>query len=110
MASLGADNLWRWTVSEGRGKPITAAPCVYHEGGHKTREEAEDCWWSWALRELTPIEGPERCCHMPDCPARTGRGLKAPDGISLWLCTRHENPETYGVLRRRPRFHSYAVS
>lgn len=100
--------LWRWSVTE-EGKTKPAAPCLYHEGGHKTREEAETCWWEWALSELKPVARPRRQCAVAGCPDPSERALAAPDGFPVSLCEKHLQAEGYRQARSCPKFHSYAA-
>lgn len=98
-----SDRRWDWTVRND-DRYYRIAPCVDHDDGHETREEAERHWWDWAtaeLRESTLIDQ-QRPCAV--CRAWTDLLAESRDGHlgPVSLCETHRNTEG---LRQAAPFH-----
>lgn len=90
------DGRWDWTVMND-GRIRRATPCLQHEDGHATREEAERHFWEHEIATAVSVNAPQnekyRCEAPPGCRDWTQMGWQIRHHSPVWLCPLHHSRE-----------------
>ena len=97
-----ADLKWQWSC-EKDGLTFPVSPCLGHDNGHSTKEEAERHYYDRELGRLAEASSGEDLmfqCSFPGCRTFTQKGL-ASHGfffVTTWLCDAHRNKESFSSV------------
>jgi len=96
------DGRWDWTVMNNE-IVSRVEPCIDHEDGHATKEEAERHFYEHAvstLREDTFSDAQEVCAH-PECNRWTQKALSSRllYPMPTPLCDEHRNADVFRGVR-----------